>query len=220
MIERFSSCKKEVYLVRKLFNPVLMLGAVAVCLAIVVSGCDKPTAEMKRAEAAIEDAKKAGAAEYAADKLASAEDKLDGGVSEMNNWQYKQARASFEEAYRLALEAKEIALAAQGTEPPPPVYIPPPPPGAETHTVVKGECLWWIAEYREVYGDPFQWPLIYDANRDEIDSTANAHGFHSNEQDWIFPGQQFNIPEDASIDQVKNARKRAGAPAPYLPPGY
>jgi len=90
---------------------------------------------------------------------------------------------------------------------------------ADSHTVVKGECLWWIAEYGKIYDDPFQWPLIYDANRDEIDKTANRYGHNQKEEDWIFPGQQFDIPRDASLDDIKAARKRAGAPAPYLPPG-
>ena len=201
----------------------LLLGAVAVALCLVASGCDKPTAEMKRAEAAIRDAKNAGAAEYAVAELASAEKELSQGKDEMDAWSYKKARESFEEAYRLALKAKEIALAYQPPVPDVverPVYVaPPPPPSMDAHTVARGDCLWYIAEGREAYSDPFQWPLIYDANRDEIDRTAHRYGHYNREQDWIYPDQEFDVPRDASTEDVKNARRRAGAPDAYSP-GY
>jgi nucleoid-associated protein YgaU len=54
---------------------------------------------------------------------------------------------------------------------------------ADIHKVVKGECLWWIAEYKGVYDDPFKWPLIYKANKHQI-----------NNPDWIYPGQELIIP--------------------------
>lgn len=76
-----------------------------------------------------------------------------------------------------------------------------------SHTVVKGECLWWIAEYKQVYNDPFMWPLIYKANRDKIKNP-----------DLIYPGQVFRIPREFSLEDLKMSRKSAGAPRPYLPP--
>ena len=54
---------------------------------------------------------------------------------------------------------------------------------ADTHKVVKGECLWWIAEYKGIYGDPFKWPVIYKANRHQI-----------KDPDLIYPGQELIIP--------------------------
>lgn len=78
-----------------------------------------------------------------------------------------------------------------------------------THTVTKGECLWWIAEYKQVYNDPFMWPLIFKANRGQIDNP-----------DLIYPGQQFEIPRYGfTLDEVKQARKEAGAPWKDLEPG-
>lgn len=79
---------------------------------------------------------------------------------------------------------------------------------ADRHVVKKGECLWWIAEYKDVYNDPFQWPLIYDANKDKI-----------NDPDLIYPGQVFKIPRGGyTMEEIKEARKSAGAPRPYTPP--
>lgn len=75
------------------------------------------------------------------------------------------------------------------------------------HTVEKGECLWWIAEYKQIYNDPFMWPLIYKANQDKI-----------NDPDLIYPGQVFYIPRTFDLVNLKESRRSAGAPRPYLPP--
>jgi len=75
------------------------------------------------------------------------------------------------------------------------------------HTVEKGECLWWIAEYKKIYNDPFMWPLIYKANRNQI-----------NDPDLIYPGQVFYIPRTFELDELRESRRSAGAPKPYLPP--
>ncbi|MCJ2165669.1 MULTISPECIES: LysM peptidoglycan-binding domain-containing protein [unclassified Pseudodesulfovibrio] len=78
-----------------------------------------------------------------------------------------------------------------------------------THTVTKGECLWWISEYKHVYNDPFMWPLIFKANRDKI-----------NNPDLIYPGQQFDVPRYGfDLEEVKASRKEAGAPWKALEPG-
>ncbi|MEZ7195858.1 LysM peptidoglycan-binding domain-containing protein [Pseudodesulfovibrio karagichevae] len=78
-----------------------------------------------------------------------------------------------------------------------------------THTVTKGECLWWISEYKHVYNDPFMWPMIYKANRDKIKNP-----------DLIYPGQQFDVPRYGfDLEEVKASRKEAGAPWKALEPG-
>jgi nucleoid-associated protein YgaU len=53
----------------------------------------------------------------------------------------------------------------------------------DTYTVIPGDCLWMIAG--KVYGHPYyyKWPLIYNANRDQI-----------KDPDWIYPDQVFTIP--------------------------
>jgi nucleoid-associated protein YgaU len=51
--------------------------------------------------------------------------------------------------------------------------------------VYKGECLWRIASYPEVYGSGVKWPTIYRANKDKIE-----------DPDLIYPNQIFEIPRD------------------------
>jgi nucleoid-associated protein YgaU len=75
------------------------------------------------------------------------------------------------------------------------------------YQVAKGDCLWWIAEFKQVYNDPFMWPLIYKANRDKI-----------NNPDLIYPDQVFSIPRDFSLNELADSRKQAGAPKPYIAP--
>jgi len=66
-----------------------------------------------------------------------------------------------------------------------------------THVVVKGNTLWDLAEY--YLGNPFLWPLIYEANTDKI---QDPH--------WIYPGQIFVIP---GLEGAEGQGRAAGAAA-------
>jgi DNA repair exonuclease SbcCD ATPase subunit len=71
------------------------------------------------------------------------------------------------------------------------------------YTVVKGDCLWNIAKKKEHYANPFAWPIIYKANRDQIKNP-----------DLIFPKQTFKIPnlteeEKAKYDKIRRNYKPA-----------
>jgi tetratricopeptide (TPR) repeat protein len=76
-------------------------------------------------------------------------------------------------------------------------------PYPTNHVVIKGETLWWIAEYKQIYDDPFQWPVIYRANRDKI-----------RDPDLIYPDQNFVIPREPDLtnemrqEAVKFAKNR------------
>ena len=79
---------------------------------------------------------------------------------------------------------------------------------AGKYVVKKGDCLWWIAEYEDIYNDPFMWPLIYDANKQHMDNPGR-----------IYPEQVLHIPRSGyTNDAIRDARRRAGASFPYTPP--
>lgn len=73
---------------------------------------------------------------------------------------------------------------------------------AGSYTVVSGDNLWNISGQSAVYGNPYQWPLIYKANSDKI-----------KDADLIFPGQEFSIPSAsaAEIDAAVQHAKTRGA---------
>jgi len=79
----------------------------------------------------------------------------------------------------------------------------PPIESAPTYAVERGDSLWGIAGKGDVYGNPYQWPLIYKANSDKI-----------KDADLIFPGQEFDIDtsaSDADISAAVNHAKTRGA---------
>ena len=78
----------------------------------------------------------------------------------------------------------------------------------ESYVVKKGDCLWRIAKMKGIYNDPFLWMVIYEANKDKIKNPNR-----------IYPGQKLVIPRGGmTMDEIKDARKKAGAPKPYTPP--
>lgn len=60
------------------------------------------------------------------------------------------------------------------------------------------DCLWNIAGKIDIYGDPFAWPKIWQANTDIIRNP-----------DIIYPGQVFKIPAPGpkTSDEIKAERK-------------
>jgi LysM repeat protein len=78
-------------------------------------------------------------------------------------------------------EASDAAPAVGPVAPPPPPPPPPAPPAPRTYTVVKGDCLWKIAQ--RFYGQGILWPRIFDANRGKIKNPS-----------LIYPAQVFVIP--------------------------
>jgi nucleoid-associated protein YgaU len=75
--------------------------------------------------------------------------------------------------------------------------------GVTSYSVVRGDNLWNISGKEEVYANPYQWPLIYKTNRDKI-----------KDADLIYPGQVFDIDQNASaseIDAAVNHAKTRGA---------
>jgi nucleoid-associated protein YgaU len=68
------------------------------------------------------------------------------------------------------------------------------------YTVVSGDNLWDISAKDEIYGNPYQWPVIYKANSDQI-----------KDADLIFPGQVFSVPTPSSAEAaaaIEHAKTR------------
>jgi len=55
------------------------------------------------------------------------------------------------------------------------------------YTVERGDSLWRISGMEKIYNNSTFWPIVYDANGDQI-----------NNPDLIFPGQTFSIPRGMS----------------------
>ncbi|MBI3571782.1 MAG: LysM peptidoglycan-binding domain-containing protein [Gammaproteobacteria bacterium] len=64
----------------------------------------------------------------------------------------------------------------------------------DSYNVVRGDHLWGISGKSAIYGNPYQWPLIFKANRDKI-----------KDADLIHPGQVFAINRNASAGDVDAA---------------
>jgi len=62
------------------------------------------------------------------------------------------------------------------------------------YIVQSGDHLWGISGQAQVYGDSYQWPLLYKRNRDDI-----------YDPDLIYPGQVLHIVREASEQQIQLA---------------
>jgi hypothetical protein len=78
-------------------------------------------------------------------------------------------------------------------------------PQAEMKYVVKkGDSLWKISAKSSVYGDPFEWPLLFRANRDQI-----------TDPDIIDTNEELGVKKDFDENEVKTAVADAKDTPPY-----
>lgn len=73
-----------------------------------------------------------------------------------------------------------------------------PTPAAQRYSVLKGDSLWKISGKQDIYGDSFQWPLIFKANRDQIQ-----------DPDIIEIGQDLAISHEFKQEEVAQAIENA-----------
>ena len=72
------------------------------------------------------------------------------------------------------------------------------------YSVVKGDCLWFIAKKKDHYGNGFAWPKIYSANKDQIKNP-----------NLIYPKQVLKIPPLTEDEKTKFEKLRKNyKPAP------
>lgn len=167
----------------KLFKGMKYTALIAIVLSLAVGCASTPEGDdpVAMAQAAIADAKaaneeaKAAGAEWRDTEslIQEAEAALEAGDTGKAIQLAEQARRQAENA--LAQMQEKDMMSSQ-------------------YTVMAGDSLWAISGKSEVYGNPYQWPLIYKANRDKI-----------NDADLIYPGQEFNIDQSPSMGDVDAA---------------
>ena len=114
----------------------------------------------------------------------------------------KQAR----QAEREKAQAEETQIKPETKQPAAkpaakPAPVPTPKPQIEMvdkYIVGEGETLWTISAHPQVYGEGLLWPLLYQANRDQIKDPRQ-----------IFPGQTLDIRRDMTSEEQEEARQRA-----------
>jgi len=185
----------------KLFKGLKITAMIALVLSIAVGCAGTPPVEeepvvdqtavaqraIADAKSANDQAKAAGAAWRDTDGLIKkAEEALKAGETGKAIQLANQARRQAENALR----QKEAEMAN--------MEKPAPAPTNDNYMVMSGDTLWGISARSEIYGNPYQWPLIYKANRSQIQDA-----------DLIFPGQNLMIQRDASADDVDAAVNHA-----------
>jgi LysM repeat protein len=73
-----------------------------------------------------------------------------------------------------------------------------PAPASQRYSVSKHDTLWGIAGKQDIYGDNFQWPLIFKANRDQIQ-----------DPDIIEIGQDLAVSREFKQEEVSQAIENA-----------
>jgi nucleoid-associated protein YgaU len=68
----------------------------------------------------------------------------------------------------------------------------------KSYVVKKGDSLWKIAARKGTLGDPFRWPLIFKANRDQIQ-----------DPDFIEAAQDLSYKKQYTKDEIQDAIKKA-----------
>ena len=72
--------------------------------------------------------------------------------------------------------------------------------------VRRHDCLWTIAGKSSVYGDSFDWPLLFKTNRDQI-----------KDPDLIYPHQDLKVGRDFSGEEMNHAKHLAMTTPKYVP---
>lgn len=169
------------------------LGILALVLGVAVGCASTPKPETNESErqaaeaiasaqAAIEEAAALGA------EWRDAQSVLDEAKAAYESGDYETAISLANQAENMARQAIDELNASKAKA----------EPEMGTYEVVAGDNLWNIAGKGSVYGNPYEWPLIYKANKGKI-----------NDADLIYPGQVFDIDKSPSADEVNAAVNHA-----------
>lgn len=111
----------------------------------------------------------------------------------------EEARVKAEEARRAASEAEARLAAEEAARKQIETTVKAAPvKKVDEYKVGEGENLWNISAHPSVYADGHLWPLLYQANRDQIKDPRQ-----------IFPGQTLSIRRDLTPEEIEEARQKA-----------
>jgi nucleoid-associated protein YgaU len=82
----------------------------------------------------------------------------------------------------------------------------PTPVAKASYIVKKGDSLWKIAGKSSVLGDSFDWPLLFKANRDQIE-----------DPDLIDVKEDLSYDKEYSKDEIEEAVSKAKETPPFVP---
>jgi len=117
--------------------------------------------------------------------------------------------------HSLVIAAGIAALGIAGCAGQKPMQTPQPSPtpqsaapacGTHSYVVRKGDSLWTIAGKADILGDPFQWPLLFKANRDQIA-----------DPDFIQTDEDISYGQACTPQQIATAVKEAQMTPPFKP---
>jgi hypothetical protein len=129
--------------------------------------------------------------------LASAEHRLEQAKAFLSQGDVEQARSQLDAAQADCLTAQELSRQAN-------IIASSRTPAPDHYTVQQGNTLWGISAQETIYHNPFMWPMIYKANRDQI-----------RDPDLISPKQRVTIPRDFSQEEANTAIRRAQRRGPW-----
>jgi nucleoid-associated protein YgaU len=113
--------------------------------------------------------------------------------------QARQAEQKKAKTENIEIKQEQKQPAAKPAAKPAPVLTPKPQIElVDEYSVGEGETLWTISAQPQVYGEGLLWPLLYQANRDQIKDPRQ-----------IFPGQTLGIRRDMTSKELEEARQRA-----------
>ncbi len=162
---------------------------------------DKAAAEIEELGKELE-AIKANDSKYDVDNYDELKAKYDRAQEYIDNCDPENANKLIAEIKQGLKETKEMIAAAKAEEMKASMAKQDKVEKVKKYTVVKGDTLWDISD--KEYMNPFMWPLIYWANKDNI-----------KDPDLIFPGQIFKINRDYYYSEKEEAINFAKSRGPW-----
>lgn len=146
---------------------------------------------IKKAEEALDDGKQDEALKLANQALKQANDAI-----AQANYENEKYLNSLSKADRAALEKAMASMTSSDSAPAP---VKQSAGGkATSYSVTRGDNLWDISGKSSIYGNSYQWPLIYKTNRNKI-----------KDADLIYPGQRLDIDQNVSSADIDAAVRHA-----------